>query len=554
MTSNCIVSTFSELVSLQISPDLGLLSVPDEVEDALLPLNTTKQLSWWLCSPRIFVHVIYVCQPNSGFKPFLLLSEVLLVMLRLVRLWAHPGYRISCKDRQLWRSVHSGRGLIEELAARDFIANVTRPQELQKHLESGPRTAYAGIDPTAKSLHAGHLIPLLCLLHFQLRGNNIITLVGGATGLVGDPSGRLTERELSKDAQIEFNAVQLARAINKFFERAVEYASCKVTSQLSTIPQIQVLNNVNWLKDLNLLDFLRNTGIHFRVNNMLARDSVQTRMSAQHGITFTEFTYQLLQGYDFFELYRTLGCTIQVGGSDQWGNILSGLELINKSQSTNANNAEAAREKGFALTTPLLVTSSGEKFGKSAGNAVWLDKNLTSYLDFYQFFIRTADADVAKYLRMFTLLPLEDITAIIREHERHPHCRIAQRMLAEEITLMVHGEEGLNAAKIATTVLFDTNYSSLRADAIIKSLNGDPRLVFCTENDMFNESLPNLVAMHKLLPSKTAARQLVLAGGLYLNNIPERNPHFRLTRDSLLDGRVAIIRAGRDKHLVLALQ
>ncbi|KAL4073890.1 hypothetical protein J3A83DRAFT_4357806 [Scleroderma citrinum] len=475
-------------------------------------------------------------------------------MLVFTRLWTCVNHRPTSIGINPRRNINNGRNLVEYLTARDLVANVTRPHELQQHLEKGPQLVYSGIDPTAKSLHAGHLIPLLCLLHFQLQGNKVIALIGGATGLVGDPSGRLTERELSEAAQIEFNTAKLTDAIIKFFTRATAYAAGKTSTPRSTIPGVQVLNNISWLKELDLLDFLRNTGIHYRINHMIARDSVRTRMNAQEGMTFTEFTYQLLQGYDFYELYRTMGCTIQVGGSDQWGNILCGLELINKAQLGEAPLVETTKDKGFALTTPLLTTSSGQKFGKSAGNAVWLDENLTSYLDFYQFFMKTIDADVGRYLKMFTLLSLEEITSIMQDHKSHPESRIAQRILAEEVTLMIHGEEGLNAAKVATAVLFGAEYSSLRADQIVKSLSSDRRLVLCTEDEMFNESLPNLAAIHKLLPSKSAARQLVLAGGFYLNNIPQRDPHFRLTRGNLLDGRVAIIRAGKDQHLVLALQ
>ncbi|KAI6157819.1 hypothetical protein BKA82DRAFT_4061984 [Pisolithus tinctorius] len=475
-------------------------------------------------------------------------------MFRVVPRWARPnGHAVFC-ERKLSRKLHNGRTLVEELTCRGFIANVTRPHELNNHLGKCSRMVYAGIDPTAESLHAGHLIPLLCLLHFQLRGNNIITLIGGATGLVGDPSGRSTERELSDAAQVELNASKLTYAISRFFSRASVYAASRGFTQQSVIPEVQVLNNINWLKDLNLLDFLRSTGPHFRINQMIARDSVRTRMNAQQGINFTEFTYQLLQAYDFYELYRTKGCTVQIGGSDQWGNILSGLELINKAQFSRATVAEQSSEKGFALTTPLLTTSSGEKFGKSAGNAIWLDESLSSHLDFYQFFLRTADADVVKYLKMFTLLPVEEIESIAKNHESHPEHRIAQRILAEEVMLLVHGEDGLSAAKVATKVLFGTDYSSLRADQIIRSLRNDPRLVFCSQDEMFAELLPNLTAIHGLLPSKSAARQLVLAGGLYVNNVPVRDPRLRLTREGLLDGRVAVVRAGKDKHLVLVLK
>ncbi|KAF8556385.1 hypothetical protein OG21DRAFT_1437203, partial [Imleria badia] len=451
------------------------------------------------------------------------------------------------------RHLHNGRNLVQELGSRQFVANVTRPDDLEKHLER-PRTVYLGIDPTAKSLHAGHLLPLMCLLHFQLCGNNVIALIGGATGLVGDPSGRMTERQLAEKTQIELNTNKLAQGIQKFFSNAATYAKDRLSTQSSTLPALQVLNNFTWLKDVNLLDFLRTTGIHFRVNNMLTRDSVKTRMNTQQGISFTEFTYQLLQGYDFYELYRTHGCTIQIGGSDQWGNILSGVELINKVEHGALSGEDVVKEKGFALTTPLLTTSRGEKFGKSAGNAVWLELELTSYFDFYQFFMRTSDSDVEKYLKLFTLLPVEQISSVVHDHQVSPEHRIAQKILAEEVTLMVHGQDGLDAARTATQVLFGTDYTTLKAEQIIKSLSGDPRLVFCTEEEMFNTPLPNLVANHQLASSKSAARQLAQAGGLYLNNQAQRDPRFLLTLEVLIDGKVAIVRAGKDNHRILALR
>ncbi|KAG2362308.1 hypothetical protein BDR07DRAFT_1451242 [Suillus spraguei] len=446
------------------------------------------------------------------------------------------------------RKIHSSRDLLSELSARQLIADVTRPDDFAKHLQKA-RTIYAGVDPTAKSLHAGHLIPLLCLFHFHIRGHNTLALIGGATGLVGDPSGRAMERSLSEKAQIESNTIELTDSIKQFFSRATEYALDKAPS-LTTLPQLQVVNNLDWLKELNLLDFLRSTGIHFRVNHMLARDSVKLRMNAHNGITFTEFTYQLLQGYDFYELFRTRGCTIQVGGSDQWGNILSGIDLINKVERDHVGHNEGC----FALTTPLLTTSQGEKFGKSAGNAVWLDEKLTSYLDFYQFFLRTADADVEKYLKMFTLLPIEEIDAIVREHEIQPERRLAQKLLAKEVTLMIHRKEGLEAARVATNILFGTDYSTLHAKDIVKSLANDPRLVLCTEDELLGITLPNIAAKFGLTSSKSTARQLALGNGLYLNNVPQPDVHFKLERSHLIDGQVAILRAGKDTHLILALR
>ncbi|KAG1870147.1 hypothetical protein DFJ58DRAFT_764890 [Suillus subalutaceus] len=457
-------------------------------------------------------------------------------MLEPVRRWPSIAHRMSLRWKAIPRNryLHSGRDLLSELNARQLVADVTRPDDFAKHLQK-TRTIYAGVDPTAKSLHAGHLIPLLCLFHFHIRGHNTLALIGGATGLVGDPSGRMIERSLSEKAQIESNTVKLTDSIQQFFSRATEYALDKAPS-LTTFTQLQVVNNLDWLKELNLLDFLRG-------------DSVKLRMSAHNGITFTEFTYQLLQGYDFHELFRTRGCTIQVGGSDQWGNILSGIDLINKVEGNTGHD-----EGCFALTTPLLTTSQGEKFGKSAGNAIWLDEKLTSYLDFYQFFLRTTDADVERYLKMFTLLPVEEIDAVVREHEIQPERRLAQTLLAKEVTLMIHQKEGLEAARVATNVLFGTDYSTLHAKDIVKSLADDPRLVLCTEDELLGITLPNIAAKFGLTSSKSAARQLAIGNGLYLNNVPQPDVHFKLERSHLIDGQVAILRAGKDKHLILALR
>ncbi|KAG9316641.1 hypothetical protein JVU11DRAFT_2695 [Chiua virens] len=480
-------------------------------------------------------------------------------MLRLAHRCTRP---VHDHTKAIQRRFHNGRNLVQELSSRQFIANVTRPDDLKEHLEQ-PRSVYLGIDPTAKSLHAGHLLPLLCLLHFQLCGNKVFALIGGATGLVGDPSGRMTERELSEKAQIELNTLNLTRAIQKFFASAATYAKDRLSTQSPALPTVQVLNNLTWLEDVNLLDFLRTTGVHFRVNSMLARDSVKTRMSTQQGISFTEFTYQLLQGYDFCELYRTHGCTIQIGGSDQWGNILSGVELINKVEHGSSSGEDTAKDKGFALTTPLLTTSRGEKFGKSVGNAVWLEPDLTSYFDFYQtphlnydgsFSCEPNDLDVEKYLKFFTLLPVEEISSIVHDHQVSPEHHNAQKRLAEEVTLMVHGKDGLDAARVATQVLFGTDYTTLKAEQIIRALSGDPRFVLCTEEEMFNTSLPHLVANHQLAPSKSAARQLAQAGGLYLNNKAQRDSRFLLTREVLIDSKVAIVRAGKDNHRILVLR
>ena len=278
--------------------------------------------------------------------------------------------------------------LLRELTNRGFVQNVTRPDALAHALASASRTVYAGIDPTARSLHIGHLLPLLCLFHFRSQGHTIIPLIGGATGRIGDPSGRNTERQLADIQHIQDNVSSLSESIRRFFTRASSYASRRRPNiHLSALSPPNILSNLEWHQRFTMLDFLRTVGVHARISAMIGRESVKARLNSQQGISFTEFTYQLLQAYDFYHLHKHHGCSIQIGGSDQWGNIVAGLELIAK---TTASGEESPNV--FGITTPLLTTSTGEKFGKSAGNAVWLDSGLTSIFDFYQ----VRDASVHK--------------------------------------------------------------------------------------------------------------------------------------------------------------
>ncbi|KAH9949581.1 hypothetical protein B0H21DRAFT_777191 [Amylocystis lapponica] len=424
------------------------------------------------------------------------------------------------------RRVHGQADLLDDLRSRGLVSDITRPDALQAEIRRQPQVVYAGIDPTAKSLHVGHLLPLLCLLHFQIRGHQIIPLIGGATGLIGDPSGRSTERPLSEQAVIEDNVVNLTAAVQRFYSRAYEYAQKRSEGPAESVRAPDVRNNIHWLKDLNLLEFLRTVGFHSRVNTMLARDSVRARLESQQGISFTEFTYQLLQSYDFLTLHKTAGCSIQIGGSDQWGNIVAGIDLINRVNATAGS--ESSTEKGFGIVTPLLTTASGEKFGKSAGNAVSLDEQITNVFDFYQFFLRTTDADVGRYLKMFTLLPMSAIDDVLESHMRSPEARTAQHLLAQEVTELVHGDVGLRRAQAATAVIFDNDYVTAKAETIIDAMRGTHF-------------------------STCAARQLVAAKGLYLNNQPVASPQQTIGPADLIDGRLAFLRAGKQKQAVLAL-
>ncbi|THH08379.1 hypothetical protein EW145_g2743 [Phellinidium pouzarii] len=385
----------------------------------------------------------------------------------------------------------------------------------------------------------------MCLLHFHLRGHIVIPLIGGATGLVGDPSGKLEERSPLGEQNAGHNVASLTSAASNFFESATVYADRRLQPSENVITKPVVANNVEWLGSLGLLEFLTKAGRHARVPTMISRDSVKIRMNSQQGISFTEFTYQLLQAYDFYHLYNTRGCTLQLGGSDQWGNILSGVDLVDRTRSRDGPTAHG-------ITTPLLTTASGAKFGKSEGNAVWLDRQLTSVLDFYQFFLRTADADVGKYLRMFTFIPLEEIASILHEHESAPEKRKAQRVLADEAVELVHGKIAVHRAHVATQVLFGTSSSSLAASDIVGALEDDPRLIHCSRDEILEQPVWKLAAKYGLVGSNGEARRLADAKGLYLNNTAI-NSKYMLQAPDLVDNGIAILRAGKDNNLVLAV-
>ncbi|TBU45894.1 hypothetical protein BD309DRAFT_989194 [Dichomitus squalens] len=436
------------------------------------------------------------------------------------------------------------------MRTRGLVADITRPDQLEIELQKQPQTVYLGVDPTARSLHVGHLVPLLSLLHFQLRGHQIIPLIGGATGLIGDPSGRSTERPLTARETIEYNVAQLTAGIKQFFERAQKYAEKRIPSSLRVLPP-NVQNNFNWLKDLSLLEFLRTVGFHSRVNTMLTRESVQARLSSQQGISFTEFTYQLLQAYDFLTLHKTFGCTIQVGGSDQWGNIIAGIDLINRA---NSQDSGALVEKGFGITTPLLTTASGQKFGKSAGNAISLNEDDTSVFELYQFFLRSSDADVGRYLKMFTLLSLERVDTVMETHNQNPEARSAQRLLAEEVTELVHGEDGVARARLATKILYERDISTAKTDNVLAALRGNPVLHVCDASEVLDVPLTKLATTLSVASSNNAARQLVASKGLYLNNTPVADVQQKLTPADFIDERLAFLRAGSQKVAVVALK
>ncbi|KAN0112002.1 hypothetical protein V8E52_007919 [Russula decolorans] len=457
-----------------------------------------------------------------------------------------------CHAHLFQRDLATGTGLMGELASRGFISQVTKPEQLQGFLQDQSRVVYSGIDPTADSLHVGHILPMMCLVHFQLHGHQVIPLIGGATALIGDPSGRSTERPHMDEVATQKNMLRLSAAVETFFERASDYIGKRMPSPTASYAPPLVMNNIEWFKNLGVLEFMRVVGTTARVNSMVARESVQSRLNSQQGISFSEFSYQLLQAYDFLALHNKTGCTIQIGGSDQWGNIIAGLELISRTRETS-NEASEDGERAYGITTPLLTTSSGAKFGKSAGNAIWLNEELTTAYDFYQFFLKTSDADIGRYLKLFTLLPLEHIRQVLEDHSKRPEERIAQILLADEVTELVHTHEGVQRAQLITRVLFGTDVTMLNAEEVLGALAGDRRLFIISADELYGTTVQRLTVSHGLTKNATAAKSLVAMRGLYLNG-KTVNAQRRVQPGDLIDGRLIIVRAGKDKHAVFALQ
>jgi len=422
--------------------------------------------------------------------------------------------------------VKTAENLFEELRWRGMIHNAAEGAE--EALAREKVTAYIGFDPTADSLHVGSLLPIMVLVHLQRHGHTPIALAGGGTGLIGDPSFKAKERQLLSQEQLARNLEGIKAQLAHFlaFEGVPNPAL--------------LLNNADWLCQLNLIEFLRDIGKYFTVNYMTAKDSVKTRLEGEEGLSFTEFSYMLLQAYDFLRLYLDYGCTFQMGGSDQWGNITAGTELIRK----------VADGKAYALTVPLITTSTGVKFGKTEAGTVWLDARRTSPFRFYQYWLNTSDADVVPYLKYFTLLDRDEIAALERAALTEPHLRAAQRRLAEEVTRMVHGEDGLRKAQQATAVLFgERDLEGLSADDLLDIFAEVPSSAVAA-SDLQGEglSLVDLIADCKLERSKKQARTLIEGGGLYLNAARVDDVEQRITLDDAIEGRVIVLRKGKKRY------
>ncbi|MDH3272046.1 MAG: tyrosine--tRNA ligase [Gemmatimonadota bacterium] len=422
-------------------------------------------------------------------------------------------------------------GLVQEFERRDLLKDAT--EGVADHLAEASRTVYIGFDPTAPSLHLGNLVPIMGLVHAQRAGHTPIALVGGGTGLIGDPSGKTLERQLLTKERAAENAEGIRAQLEHFLDFDV-----------GTNPA-RMLNNHDWLGELALVDFLRDIGKHFSVNQLMAKESVRRRLEDdESGISYTEFSYALLQSYDFLELYRREGCTIQMGGSDQWGNITAGIDLVRR--------VEGVRAHGIVF--PLVTNTSGTKFGKSEAGNVWLDPALTSPFRFYQYWINVDDADVVRYLKFFTLRDEQEIAVLADAVEREPHRRAAQRALAEEVTRRLHGETGLAAAARATEALFGGDIEGLGAADIADVFSDVPSSgVSAAELEGDGTPLVDLLVGAELATSKGDARRSIQGGGVYLNSERVDDVDRAVTLDDSIEGRFVLLRKGKKRHHLVAV-
>ncbi|TPX35990.1 tyrosine---tRNA ligase [Synchytrium microbalum] len=446
----------------------------------------------------------------------------------------------------------NSRGLIAEVSSRDA------PRALVKN----PTAAYAGFDPTASSLHVGNLMLILSLIHFQLLGHQPIALVGGATGSIGDPSFRSTERTVMQHDTVHTNTAKITAQLQSIFEKSQLYLNRRALDkgwfQLPPdgMKPVKVLNNLDWFKDMKLLEFLGFAGRQARISTMLARDSVKSRLQSQTGLSFTEFTYQLLQAYDFLYLNTNHSCTVQLGGTDQWGNITAGVDMIRKRNldvpEAERSNIPAFRRKVYGIVVPLVVNSQGEKFGKSAGNAMWLDSEMLSPFDFFQFFKKTADADVEKYLKYFTFVPLPLIQQVMEEHQSSPSKQIPQRILASEVTELVHGEEESRKAIIMTDVLYDSTEKYKPAE-IISAFQSSPHFTSLPYDQVVGKSIIDVAVATGALPTKKGTRRCIAENALSLGFRKITTPEHIVSVDDTMEGKLILLRVGKPKYRVVEL-
>ncbi|MDI9230409.1 tyrosine--tRNA ligase [Staphylococcus caprae] len=416
--------------------------------------------------------------------------------------------------------------LIEDLKWRGLIYQQTDEQGIEDLLNKEQVTLYCGADPTADSLHIGHLLPFLTLRRFQEHGHRPIVLIGGGTGMIGDPSGKSEERVLQTEDQVEANVQGLSKQMHRLFEFGTDKGAVLV-------------NNKDWLGQISLISFLRDYGKHVGVNYMLGKDSIQTRL--EHGISYTEFTYTILQAIDFGHLNRELNCKIQVGGSDQWGNITSGIELMRRMY---------GQTEAFGLTIPLVTKSDGKKFGKSESGAVWLGPEKTSPYEFYQFWINQSDEDVIKFLKYFTFLDKEEIDRLEQSKEEAPHLREAQKALAENVTKFIHGEEALNDAIRISKALFSGDLKSLSGKELKEGFKDVPQVTLSSETTNIIEALIET----GIASSKRQAREDVNNGAIYINGERQQSVDYEFSNEDKIDNEFTIIRRGKKKYFMVNYQ
>ncbi len=425
---------------------------------------------------------------------------------------------------------------IKELEWRGMLHDVMpgTEEQLQKEMTTG----YLGIDPTADSLHIGHLVGIMLLKHFQIAGHKPVALVGGATGMIGDPSGKSQERNLLTEDILRHNQECIKKQLAGFLDFE------------SDMPNVAIMvNNYDWMKDYSYLNFIRDIGKHITVNYMMAKESVKKRLGedSKTGLSYTEFSYQLVQGYDFLHLYRTMGCKIQVGGSDQWGNIVTGTELIRRIEGGEA----------FALTCPLITKSDGGKFGKTEEGNIWLDPARTSAYKFYQFWLNVSDEDAEKYIKIFTLLTKEEIDFLVKEHSQAPHLRVLQKKLAGEITLMVHGIENYEAVIEATEILFGKGTTDtlkkIKEDIFLSVFEGLPIFEVETVNIEMNV-IEFLTEYSGVFNSKGELKRLISGGGLSINKEKVENDNREITRADFLNGKYILIQKGKKNYNIIKVK
>ena len=419
--------------------------------------------------------------------------------------------------------------IIDDLMWRGAINQMTDEEGLRQLTQEKAVSLYCGVDPTGDSMHIGHLIPFMILRRFQLAGHRPVIVIGGATGSIGDPSGRTSERVLQTKEQVQHNVEKLTAQMKRLF----------LTSQEDQ-EAVRFVNNYDWTKELSLLDFLRDYGKHFNLNTMLAKDVVASRLEV--GISFTEFSYQILQSIDFLQLFRKEDVQVQIGGADQWGNITAGLELIRK--------VEGAEARAYGLTIPLMLKSDGTKFGKSAGGAVWLDPEKTTPYEFYQFWLNQDDRDVIKYIKYFTFLEKEEIEALEVSVQEEPHKRQAQKRLAEEVTRFVHGEAALQDALKITNALFTGDVQQLNADEIEQGFKNMPTF----ESEKVEQNLATWLVDLGIEPSRRQSREDIQNGAISINGEKITDLEHVWTPEQSFEGRFVLVRRGKKKYFLVKLK